>query len=397
VPATTDEARDYYNQLIGVRLQRARATPEDPAPWLRAMQTLYDRNNVFNTDVLWREFSTEADGIAQRIPSSDTAQTRLKYWKAIGTLRRSETITEQERQDAEKLLEEVVAADPSMEDAWLDLLRSQEMGAEKLMSDQRVADARRRFEQLDTNIARARKALPNSYAWRVAELSRLRGRVDRREPGATGEQVEDARKKLSEVAETVLDDRSKTLQIAAELLNARSNAWLDRVISLLEERIRRHPQDMVARRLLMIAATQSKPDLAREVAEETRGMPNVPVSLESLVQDEARMYAVITLFNTMFERWRQEPDEAKRAAVLPQMAAMRDEAVKFLESIGERGTSQLIQAKAAIAENRVADAVALFDTILKGQTTPPPDAYLYAAFANLARREAGSAMRVANE
>ena len=88
-------------------------------------------------------------------------------------------------------------------------------------------------------------------------------------------------------------------------------------------------------------------------------MPNLAVSLESLVQDEARMYAVITLFNTMFERWRQESDETKRAALLPQMASMRDEAVKFLESIGERGTSQLIQAKAAIAENRVADAVAL--------------------------------------
>jgi tetratricopeptide (TPR) repeat protein len=397
VPATTDEARDYYNQLIGVRLQRARATPEDPVPWLRAMETLYDRNNVFNADVLWREFSTEADNVAQRIPATDPAQNRLKYWKAVGSLRRSETITEQERQDAEKLLEEVVAADPSMEDAWLDLLRSEEMGADRLMSDQRVADARRRFEQLDANIARARTALPNSYAWRVAELSRLRGRLDRREPGVTAEQVEDARKKLSEVAETVLDDRSKSLQIASELLNARSNTWLDRVISLLEERIRRHPQDMVARRLLMIAATQSKPDLAREVAEETRGMPNLPVSLESLVQDEARMYAVITLFNTMFEKWRQEADEAKRTAMIPQMAAMRDEAVKFLESIGERGTSQLIQAKAAIAENRVADAVALFDTILKGQATPPPDAYLYAAFANLARREAGSAMRVANE
>jgi tetratricopeptide (TPR) repeat protein len=397
VPATTDEGRDYYNQLIGVRLQRARATPEDPAPWLRAMQTLYDRNNVFNADVLWREFSTEAEGVAQRIPSTDPAQNQLKYWKAIGALRRADTITEQERQDSERLLEEVVAADPSMEDAWLDLLRSQEMGAEKLISDQRVADARRRFEQFDATLERARKAIPNSYAWRVAALSRLRGRLDRREPGVTPEQVEDARKGVSDVAESVLDDRSKTLQIAAELLNARSNAWLDRVISLLEERIRRHPEDMVARRLLMIAATQSKPDLASEVAEETRGMPNLPVSLESLVQDEARMYAVMTLFNTMFEKWRQQSDEAKRAAMLPQMASMRDEAVKFLESIGERGTSQLIQAKAAIAENRVPDAVALFDGILKGQAAPPPDAYLYAAFANLARREAGSAMRVANE
>ena len=397
VPTTSDEARDYYNQLIGVRLQRARATPEDPAPWLRAMQTLYDRNNVFNADILWREFSTEADTVAQRIPASDPAQNQLKYWKAVGTLRRSDTITEQERQDAEKLLQEAVASDPSMEDAWLDLMRSIEAGAEKLLSDQRVADARRRFEQLDTEIARTRKALPDSYAWRVCQLSRLRGRLERRETGVTPEQVEEARKTLSEVAEKVLDDRSKTLQIAAELLNARSNMWLDRVVSLLEERIRRHPDDMVARRLLMLAATQSKPDLASEVAEETRGMPNLPVSLESLVQDEARMYAVMTLFNTLFEKWRQESDEAKRNAMLPQMASMRDDAVKFLESIGERGTSQLIQAKAAIAENRVADAVALFDRILKGQASPPPDAYLYAAFANLARREAGSAMRVASE
>jgi tetratricopeptide (TPR) repeat protein len=397
VPATTDEARDYYNQLIGVRLQRARATPEDAAPWLRAMETLYDRNNVFNADVLWREFSTEADGIAQRIPESDPAQNRLKYWKAIGTLRRSETITEQERADAEKLLEEILAADPTMEDVWLDLLRSQEAGAEKLLSDQRVADAKRRFEQLDTTIDRARKALPNSYAWRVAELSRLRGRLERRESGVTLEQVEAMRKKLSEVAEGVLDDRSRTLQIVSELLNSRSNAWLDRVISLLEERIRRHPEDMVARRLLMLAATQAKPEIAAEMAEETRGMPNLPVSLEALVQDEARMYAVMTLFNTQFERWRQESDEAKRNAMLPQLATMRDEAVKFLESIGERGTSQLIQAKSAIAENRVADATALFDSILKGQAAPPPDAYLYAAFANLARREAGSAMRIANE
>ena len=397
VPTTTDEARDYYNQLTGVRLQRGRATPEDPAPWLRAMQTLYDRNNVFNADVLWREFSTEADGIAQRIPSSDPAQARLKYWKAIGTLRRSETITEQERLDAEKLLEEVVSADPSMEDAWLDLMRSREAGAIKLLSDQRVADSRKRFAEMDATIDRAQKALPNSYVWRLCQLSRMQGMLDRREAGVTTEQIEQARRKLSEVAEGGLEDRSKMLQIASELLNARSNEWLDRVISLLDERVRRHPDDMVARKLLMLAATQAKPDLASEIAEETRGMPNLPISLESLVQDDARMYAVMTLFNTQFEQWRAETDEAKRAVILPKLAAMRDEAVKFLEAIGERGTSQLIQAKTAIAENRVADAVALFDAILKGQVAPPPDAYLYAALANLVRREPGSALRVANE
>jgi tetratricopeptide (TPR) repeat protein len=397
VPATSDEARDYYNRLIGARLQRARATPDDPGPWLRALETLNDRNNIAGADVLWREFSDEAASVAQRLPASDPAQNRLKYWRAIGTLRRSDTITEDERVQAEKLLQEVLAADPSMEDAWMDLLRSQEAGAERLLSDQRVADSRARFKELDATIEAARAAIPNSFAWRIAQVSRLRGQLDRRESGATLEQLEAARQSLVAVADGVLADRVKILQIASELLNARSNDWLNRVIALLDERVRRYPNDMVARRLLMLAATQARPDLAREVAEETRKMPNLPISLEALVQEDARMYAVITLFNTMFEAWRQEPDEAKRTTMLPQLAAMRDEAVKFLDSIGERGTSQLIQAKSAVAENRVADAVALFDAILKGQASPPPDAYLYAAFANLARREAGSAMRVANE
>ena len=126
-------------------------------------------------------------------------------------------------------------------------------------------------------------------------------------------------------------------------------------------------------------------------------MPNIPISLEALVQEDTRMYAVITLFNAAFESWRSEKDPAKRAPIATRLLAMRDDAVKYLEPIGERNMSRLIQAKAAIVEDHLADAVALFDGLLKGQMAPPADAYLYAAFANLARREPGTAMRIATD
>ena len=154
---------------------------------------------------------------------------------------------------------------------------------------------------------------------------------------------------------------------------------------------------MIARRIYMQAATMMDPQSAKALAEETQQIPNLPVSLEALVQEETRVAAVTSLFNAQFEEWRAAKDLESKSALLPKLQAVRDNAVKMLQPIGERGQAQLIEAKTAIAEGRMAEAVAMLDAVIKSQTNPPPDAYLYAAFANLFRKETGTAMRIATE
>ena len=417
VPSTTDEGREYYNQLIGTRMQRARATPTEAGPWMEALETLYERNNVINSDILWREFSTDADQVGKRIPADDPAQNRIRFWKALGTLRRGLAISEPERLEAEGLLREALQQDPKFEAAWLELARSQSQDAQRLLSDQRIAESTKRYQELDSTLAAMKAAVPQSYAVELAELARMRDQADRRErnasggPAVTPEAIDAARERLYRKADAIVADRTRLLAAVVELLNARSNEWLDRVIELLERRLKIEPNDMVARRLLMMAATQRKPDLAEKVALETKGMSQLPVSLESLVQDDARLTAITTLFNAKFEQWREQQSKLLRDktegkssgapeapdALGAELLAMRDEAVKYLEAINERSASQLIQAKAALVERRTADAVALFDAVIKGQSSPPPDAFLFAAFANLDRGEPGSAIRIARE
>jgi len=397
VPATADESREFYNQLIGVRQQRARATPTDAGPWVRAMETLYERNNVFKSDVLWREFGDQAQQISERLAPNDPTQNQFKYWQAISSTRRGSTITEAERINNEKLLSEVVATDPHFDLAWLELMQSQAEGSDKLRSDNRMADANKRLVELDKTIAAAQAALPDGLAWRIGGTMRLNGQLSRREPGITIPMVETAREAVAAMAPKVIGNRDATFLVASELLNARTNEKLREVIKLLQKRVETAPHDMIARRVLMQAATQIDPEVATRVAQETRTMPNLPISLESLIQDEARVVAVTTLFNTAFEQWRAEKEPSVQAIELPKLKALRDEAVKVLEPLGERGTADLIQAKSAIAENRLADAVVLLDNLLKGGSNPPADAYLYAAFANLFRKESGTAMKIATE
>ena len=397
VPTTVDEAREFYNQLVGVRLQRARATPSEAAPWLRAMETLYERDNAFRIDVLWREFGEQAQQISERLSPQDPAQNRLKYWKAIAITRRGATVTDAERAEAEKLLQEVVATDPAFDAAWLDLMQSQLDGAEKMRADRRDADARARTTELEATIAAAKKAVPQGISWRIATLERMRGQVDRREPGVDAEAMEAARQELLAIAPSVSNSREQTFLIANQLLNARNNDWLRRVLEMLKARIQKDPNDMIARRIYMQAATMIDPASAKVMADETQQIPNLPVSLEALVQEETRVAAVTSLFNAQFEEWRAAKDLESRNALLPKLQAVRDNAVKMLQPIGERGQAQLIEAKTAIAEGRMAEAVVTLDAVIKSQTNPPPDAYLYAAFANLFRKETGTAMRIATE
>lgn len=397
VPTTVDEAREFYNQLVGVRLQRARATPTESGPWMRAMDALYERNNAFRVEVLWREFGEQAQQITERLAPQDPAQNRLKYWHAIAATRRGATLTEAERADAEKELREVVAADPSFDAAWFDLMQSQLDGAEKMRSDNREADARKRYAEVEQTIAAAKAALPDGTSWRLAGMERLDGQVARREAGANAETLEAAREALAAIAPSVVGSREQTFLIASKLLNARSNEWLRRVLELLKARIAKDPNDMIARRVYMQAATMMDPQSAKAMAEETQKIPNLPVSLDALVQEETRVSAIVSLFNAQFEEWRATTNPEAKSALLPKLQAVRDSAVKILQPIGERGTAQLIEAKTAIAEGRMADAVATLDALLKGQTNPPADAYLYAAFANLFRKETGTAMRIASE
>lgn len=397
VPTTVDEARELYEKFIRARLQRGRATPSDAGPWMRAMQALYERNSAYRVDVLWREFGEQAQQIAERIAPEDPAQKQLKFWEAIAVTRRGATVTEAERKLAEQQLQEVVAADPAFDMAWLELLQSQIDGADKLRSDNREADSRAKMEEVDRTLEAAKKASPDGLAWRLIAMQRLADRLERREPGVTLEAVEAAREELASYAPRLVDDRERTFLVASQLLNARSNEWLRRVLGLLQNRISKDPNDMIARRVYMQAATIMDPASAQKMAEETQGMPNLPVSLEALVQEQTRVEAIITLFNAQFEEWRATKEPARKAELLTKLLAIRDAAVKQLEPIGERGTAQLIEAKTAIAEGRMADAVASLDSLLKSQTNPPADAYMYAAFANLFRKDTGTAMRVASE
>jgi len=221
VPANADEAREFYNQLVGVRTQRGRATPTESGPWLKALQTLYERNNVSNSDYLWREFATEADQVAQRLPADDPAQARIKYWRAIGFTRRPTTVTEAERTQAEGWLREVVAADPSFDAAWLDLIRSQADAATRLLTDNRVADARARFAELDSTIEAAKKACPDGFAWRLGRLARLTDQLARREPGVTEAVADGARNDLLAIEDRAIQSRGATFDMAMAMLGGR--------------------------------------------------------------------------------------------------------------------------------------------------------------------------------
>ncbi|NBV64127.1 MAG: hypothetical protein EBR71_06610, partial [Planctomycetes bacterium] len=334
VPTTVDEAREFYNQLVGVRLQRARATPSEAAPWMRAMETLYERDNAFR---LWREFGEQAQQISERLSPQDPAQNRLKYWKAIAVIRRGSTVTDAERAEAEKSLREVVETDPTFDVAWLDLMQSQLDGADKLRADNREADSQKRYAELDATIAAASKAVPQGLSWRLARAERLNRQLDRREPGVTPEQIEAARQELLALAPSVVASREQTFLIANQLLNARNNDWLRRVLEMLKARIQKDPNDMIARRIYMQAATMMDPQSAKALAEETQQIPNLPVSLEALVQEETRVAAVTSLFNAQFEEWRAAKDLESKSALLPKLQAVRDNAVKMLQPIGERG------------------------------------------------------------
>jgi hypothetical protein len=157
---------------------------------MRAMETLYERNNVSNVDVLWREFVTEAQNISQRLKPEDPTQTRLKFYEALGTLRRGNIITDAERTGAEKMMREVLERDPKMEDAWLELLRSQYATVERLNGEQRAADAQAKLVEMEATIAAAKAAVPDSFAWRLASTMLERGREEthdrRADPARTG-------------------------------------------------------------------------------------------------------------------------------------------------------------------------------------------------------------------
>ena len=397
VPVTVEEARDFYNQLVGVRFQRGRATPTEPGPWVRALETLYDRNTAFNSDALWREFSNEAANASERIAAEAPEQNRIKYWRAVGFTRRPSTITDAERTQAEAWLREVVAKEPSFDAAWFELIRSQSEAAQRLLTENRVADGRARFAQLDASIEAAKAACPAGFAWRLGRLNRLDNQLARREPGVTAAMVDDMRSDILSLEDQAIKSRETTFQLAVAMLGGKGVEWQRRVVKLLADRVTAQPGDMLARRVLMVAGADVDRDLADRIAEETLQMPNLPVSLDSLMQEEARIAAISGLFNARFTKFIAERESAKREAIMPAVREARDRAVKFLEPLGERPTIRLIEAKTALAEDRISDAAAAFDEVLRTQQLPANDTYLYAAMTALSRREPGTAMRICNE
>ena len=124
--------------------------------------------------------------------------------------------------------------------------------------------------ELEATVAAAKKAVPQGISWRIATLERMRGQVDRREGGVDAEAMEAARQELVAIAPSVSNSREQTFLISNQLLNARNNEWLRRVLELLKARIQKDPNDMIARRIYMQAATMIDPASAKAMAPKRR-------------------------------------------------------------------------------------------------------------------------------
>ncbi|MCE9619870.1 MAG: tetratricopeptide repeat protein [Planctomycetes bacterium] len=392
VPKTSSEASERYNSWVNVRMARTRAASADPKVWIDAMETLRDRCELYNSDVMWRDFSVAGELMSRSIPAEDPAQALAKFWKVLGLNARFATLTPEERDQLDKGFPEVVKLLPTNDRVWLAYLDYLLVKADTYERGNQKALAEETFRKFDAAVVECRKVNPGGIAAPASIVTRLEDLKAKRTGQVKQEDLDAAFKEVLEVAPRIRNDRKLTLAAAGAIFSARSFDANVQAMKLIEERLKEYPNDAVTQRVYLNIARGMSTGIGKDIAEAVFVQPNLPTSIESVSQLGAREAAGDLLYTLAFEDWRKATDEADKKAKLEIVRQTRDRVVKYFTSQSLTAQVEDIEARTALAEGNANDAAIRFDALLKKIPDPTQEMYFYAGYANILRNQPGTAL-----
>ena len=407
VADTPAQAAEDYRGLMGLRRQRTRAQPGDPAQWRVLVDALEAESELYSRGEGWLSIESVGKEMKDVMPPGSEGMRMAEETVLFARAQRATVLTSGERADLERQLEAFLKVNPGSWRGWSALVALRTEDVARLRGAGQAQAAGRRLEQLDKALtdmraaasggdARAKAALASAEVDRLLLEGRTGGDLDRSKLDTA--KLDAACAALVEAARAT-GLGSEVRSAAARLAQAKD---LKSAADMLGAWSKDHPTDLISSTIeLEYTSRLSDRDesFARtdEVAKRVLALPTLPTSIEASIQSETRARALQVLIESAIVR--ASKDGASAADKEEQLARLPDLRRQLLECLqNDESAPGILQADAKILQSRgdLPAAARKWETFFTKVPQPPVDAFLWATLVYRAQNDLGLAMQTAS-
>ncbi len=405
---TATQAIEDYNMMLQLKAQRTRAQPEDPKQWQLYMEALEDEAKLYGLGEGWRRIETVAKEMEKAVPADAPGAEVGKMYLAVARSHVESALTQQERADTVKLLQELSKTMPGQWRVWQALFDMQVTDAQRAGRAGQLEIAAARMKELAATVAASEAALAQAGPEAAATAARLKLELLTLDPKsgrdlpATSIDPLALNAALDMVYSTALNSGSGTAvrDASAQLASAGN---VRRAMELLDEWVAKNPQDLRTRTTgVMLRGQLAEMDskelpALRVAAKNVVDQPQLTTSLNARLQDTFRSNALSALLNAELRRVITDVGADNRAEALAELGKLRDQLLLAAQNDPTAPVMLAADAKLAHVKGDLPEAQRKWESYFAKMPAPSADAYLWAVMTARERRENGLALQYATK
>ncbi len=387
-PATADEARERYQNLLAILDRRTRVGSPDPERWQEFLDAVLLRAVCVDERSGWAALAEQAGLMEDSFGSGDPAKALAEEYRLFAIAQREATLRSDEREELVDDLAALAATRSESDRVRGSQVRVQLAEAIRLEDNARRLEAAEVFAEVDEMLAAIAADEVDGLEVRLARAQLAAYRASR-DPSEQAAIAADA------ALEAVADAAAKagpadSLRGARALLVTGRPSAAPLAARVLEGHLEQNSDDLFHAQLLAFIYKFTDQDRSLEIATRLSETPRLRVGLASAFQSDIALGAAAQVFDTRFSEWGSAESDEARAAIVKQL----EEAIKPVEerSQGLADDSLLLrcQAKLDLAKGNKSSSAQKFEEVLRrGQIRDLDTLY----FASLALREVGESGR----
>jgi len=393
-PETENEARERYQQYLGVLASIARASRDDTARWREFLGAFREQAEAFDNVQTWKGFADRCDEMLSTVAESGLNNSLARLFRGYAGYRRIDSLNDSERAAVIADLEAGAKAaeiTPEERDIALGSL------ARLAVRDRAIASGAGRSDRVEVTqeamvkaIERAQKECPNGLRTAIALFERalFEAQGKAKDPAVT-----DSGEALGRIAAQSPDGMA-LLEVGGILLRGGS-VGLEVAQETLGTFVERNPKALLHRRAYGAMLRGIDPGTARRELQAVVSEQQPPVGLLGALHQATQSVAALALFDLAFDDAERAlgDDKAKKTQ---ECLAARDSLAKALEGAADQSAIIRADGKIALLKDDPMGALVKFNEVFRKGSQIDLELYVLSALANMRIQELGRALELVN-
>ncbi|MFM2164767.1 MAG: hypothetical protein RL325_1204 [Planctomycetota bacterium] len=393
-PETENDARERYQQYLGVLASIARASRDDTARWRDYLGAFREQAEAFDNSQTWKSFSDRCDDMLQTVAEDGLNNALARLYRGYAGFRRIDSLNESERAAVVADIEAGLKAKeltPEERDIGVGSL------ARLAVRDRAIASSAGRSDRVEQAqeamvkaLERAATECPDGLRTAIANCERA---LFEAQGKAKDPQVTATMERLGQIA-SKWSDGIALLEVGNVMLRGGSMG-LEEAQDMLGQYAQRNPQAYMHRRAYAAMLRGVDTPTARRELQAIIAAPQPNVGLLGALHQTTQTISALALFDLAFDDAERAsgPEKAQKVA---DCVASRESVAKLLE--GAPDQSPLIRAdgKIALLKDDPMTAIVKFNEVFRKGSQIDLELYVLSAIANMRIQELGRALELVN-